>query len=76
MIAALCILYVLIGTAVATETVLRMREYMLRSTIEFRPDTEDLAVVVIAGIFWPMTLVVGAWLWLYSRRKARQEEAA
>lgn len=71
MIGYLVVTYLVIGTAVATEILLRLRAHWLKTHYSYAPDAEDLAVTVLAGACWPLTLVAGAWVWLYGKRKER-----
>lgn len=65
----LLIAYVLIGAAVATEVGLRIRDHMLSLHVTFRPDGEDIAVMIAGGVLWPLTVVAGLWLKFYLWRK-------
>jgi H+/Cl- antiporter ClcA len=72
----LVVTYLVVGTAVATEVLLRIRAHWLKTHYTYAPDAEDLAVTVLAGVAWPLTLVVGFWFWLYTWREARRGPAA
>lgn len=61
--------YLMIGTAVGTETLLRIRGHWLKGHPTFSLDREDLGVTLLAALFWPLTLVVGGWLWLHDKRE-------
>lgn len=76
MIGFLAIVYALLGAAAATEVALRMRDTWLQEHVEFRPDAEDVTLVVLAGVLWPLTLVALGWLKFYGWRKEQGDGPA
>ncbi len=76
MIPVLIALYLIAGTAVATETFLRLRAFWLKEHVAYNLDREDLLFTALAGLVWPLTLVAFLVLRLHEKREARRDGAA
>lgn len=65
--------YLAAGAALSIELTVRMRRYHLARHITWQPDREDMIVMALGGLLWPLALVVFGWHKAYTWRKLQVE---